>query len=199
MAIDLEQIRRNYADFDDYKIEYIAKNEVRSLAPGVVSILREEIERRGLDANLHQGIEAQTREITHSELRALKSHITALPCPECGQRTAPLIGTLIREVKSYVFLTTYKKVFLISCPACAEKNRTQAIAVTATLGWWGFPSGLFYTVHALVASEIDRRHQDEQSEAILTAFVIQHIGEITTHFDRESALVDCIRRESQTN
>ena len=44
--MDLEQIKKNYADFDDFKIEYLAKNGVSSLNSEVVQILVEEIKKR---------------------------------------------------------------------------------------------------------------------------------------------------------
>jgi hypothetical protein len=50
--MDLEQIKKNYAEFDDFKIEHLAKNEVGGLNPDVVPILVDEIKRRGLDINL---------------------------------------------------------------------------------------------------------------------------------------------------
>ncbi len=125
MAISLEQIKKNYAGFDDYKIEYLAKNEINSLDPDVVVILKDEIKKRGLDSNLNKGIEAQTKELTDSDLQELKSKISNLACPECGQKGSPLIGTLIREVKSFVLLTHYKKTQLILCQTCADKKRKK--------------------------------------------------------------------------
>ena len=43
MAIDLEQIKNNYADFEDFKIEHLAKNEAGGLEPDVIPILIDEI------------------------------------------------------------------------------------------------------------------------------------------------------------
>jgi len=80
MAVDLEQIRRNYAGFDDVTIENIAKYDVASLEPGVVSILKEEIRKRAMDANLNKGIEAQQIELSDHRLAQLKSRIAELPC-----------------------------------------------------------------------------------------------------------------------
>ncbi|MBU3928149.1 MAG: hypothetical protein KKB74_10115, partial [Bacteroidetes bacterium] len=105
MGIDIDQIRANYKKFSDSKIEYLAKNESASLEPEVIEILKDEIKARGLDAGLFNGIEAQTKELTGDELRELKTKIESLPCPECEHTNSPLIGTLLRTVKSFIFFT----------------------------------------------------------------------------------------------
>ena len=60
MVIDLEQIKENYAGFDDFKIEHLAKNEADGLSYEVISILVGEIRKRGLNPDLIKGIESQT-------------------------------------------------------------------------------------------------------------------------------------------
>ncbi len=195
MAIDLEQIRRNYAEFDDSQIECIANNEAGSLEPAVVAILKEEIRKRGLDPNLCRGVDAQTRELTQSGFRELMAKITQLPCPQCGERGFPLVGAVIREVKSFVVFTAHKKFPLIVCPACADARRVNGMFVTATLGWWS-PHGLFLTIPVLLASMFKNR--ERESDLILHDFVVRHLGEIETNSDKESALVDCLRRANNT-
>ena len=193
MEIDLEQIKANYLTYDDDKIEYIAKYEINSLRPEVISILKEEIRRRGLDTNLNKGIEAQTKELSETELEELKSRLTRLACPECGEKNFPLIGTLIREVKSIVLFTIYQKTSFISCKDCAEKRRRLAIITTAILGWWGIPFGIFRTPQVIIASLLDKKRQQFQSDAILNNFVIANIGEIKTNWHNEDKLTDFIR------
>ena len=68
--MDLEQIKKNYADLSDFKLEYLAKNEINSLEPEVIVILVEEIKRRGLNLNLMQGIAAQAKELSEEEIIA---------------------------------------------------------------------------------------------------------------------------------
>ncbi|HBY52454.1 MAG TPA: hypothetical protein DEO70_02150 [Bacteroidales bacterium] len=199
MGIDLEQIRKNYSEFDDYKIEHLAKNEIGSLDPDVVAILKEEIKKRGLDSNLNKGIEAQAKELTESELKELKSKIKKLACPDCGQSNSPLIGTFIREVKSFIVFTHYKKTPLILCHACADRKRNNAMITTALLGWWGIPWGLFRTPHAIISSLSDSKNREVISDSILTQFALENVGELRTNWDKESVLVDFIRHRNQTN
>jgi hypothetical protein len=187
--MDIEQIKKNYADFDDFKIEHIAKNEVDGLHPEVVPILVDEIKRRGLDLNLIKGIESQTKELTGAELDELKSKIVNLPCPDCGQRAYPLTGSFSRTVISFFIFTSYKKKPVIACQSCLNKRRKNAMLLTFFLGWWGIPYGFFRTPIALIASLKDIKNKGTVSEDTVTSFAISHIGELRTNWDKENELV----------
>ena len=191
--MDLEQIKKNYADFADFKIEHLAKNEVDGLNPDVVLILIEEIKKRGLDINLISGIEAQTKELTEIEVNELKSKIINLPCPDCGQRSFPLIGSFIRTVKSFIIITSYKKSPVIVCQSCLNKRRKNAMISTLLLGWWGIPFGLFRTPIALIASLNDNKKREVISEEIIISFAINNVGELRTNWDKENELVEFIK------
>ena len=104
--MDIEQIKKNYENFNDSKIEHLAKNEAGSLEPEVIPILVNEIKKRNLDVDLIKGIEAQTKELTEKEIQEIKLKIESLSCPECGQNESKLIGTLIRTVKSFIVFTS---------------------------------------------------------------------------------------------
>ena len=45
----IEEIRENYKEFSDSKIENIARNESKGLRKEVLGILKDEIEKRNLD------------------------------------------------------------------------------------------------------------------------------------------------------
>lgn len=199
MTIDLNQIKQNYIEFDDYRIEDLAKNEAGGLEPGVIPILIDEINKRGLDPALIKGVEAQTKVITEEELSELKNKIVNLNCPQCGQRNSPLIGTVIRTVKSFIVITSYKKTPVITCKSCADKKRKNAMISTALLGWWGIPFGLFRTPIALISTLTDRKKGDEISDAIVTGFAIENIGEIKTNWDKEDELVEFVGHINRLN
>ena len=192
MSIDLEQIRKNYKEADDSKIIYLARNEVGSLHPDVIQILADEIQNRELDPDLIQGIIDQTRELTEEEVVKLKFKITGLPCPECRQKTSPLVGTLLREVKSFIVITTYNKRGIISCKLCGNRERKETIMMTALFGWWGFPWGFFRTAQTLAASVADKKRQDVLSDEILVDFVARNIGSIRALGNKEDELIDFI-------
>ena len=193
MAIDLDQIKKNYAGFDDFKIEHLAKNEVSGLTPDVIPILIYEIKKRGLNPDLVKGIKSQTKELTESERNELKFKIMSLPCPDCGSQSSPLVGSLIRTVKSFILFTSYTKKPVISCKSCSKKRRKKAIISTIFWGWWGIPYGIFKTPISLIANLRDNKKQEEISNDIITLFALNNIGELTTNLDKEKELVDYIR------
>ena len=199
MTIDLEQIKQNYSGFEDFKIVHLAKNEAGGLEPDVIPILIEEIKKRGLDIELIKGIEAQTKKLTEDELKELTTKITNLPCPSCGQKDSKLIGSLTRTVISFIVYTSYKITPIITCKSCANKKRQNAIIITAILGWWGIPFGLFRTPVALIRTLIDKNKQEEISDEIITMFAIDNVGEIRTNWDKENELVDCIGHVNRKN
>ena len=55
----IDEIRKNYKEFSDSKIENIAKNESKGLRKDILGILKGEIEKRNLDKNLISGVEAE--------------------------------------------------------------------------------------------------------------------------------------------
>jgi len=195
--MDIEQIKKNYENFDDSKIEILAKNEAGSLEPEVIPILVNEIKKRNLDIDLIKGIEAQTRELTEKEIQETKLKLESLTCPECGQKKSKLVGTLIRTVKSFIVYTSYKKTPIISCRTCADKKRKDAMITTAFLGWWGIPWGLFRTPQAIIATVNDNKKREQISDEILTVFTIENIGEIKTNWDKENELKDFIYHKNR--
>ncbi len=199
MGIDLEKIKENYANFDDYKLEHLAKTEAGNLEPEVIAILMAEIKKRGLDSNIEKGIDAQTKELTESEVIELKDKITNLKCPVCGQKGKPLVGSIIRSVMSFIVLTNYKKTPIISCQECADKKRKSALTSTIILGWWGIPWGFIRTPQTIINYFIDKNRAQEISENILIGFAIENIGEIKTNWDNEDELVEFIDHRNRLN
>lgn len=199
MAIDLEQIKKNYANFDDSKLEYLAKNETASLEPEVIDIITAEIKKRGLDSNLEKGIEAQSKKLTEKEINELKSKISNLSCPVCGQNDTPLVGSMIRTVRSFIVFTTWKKAEIISCTSCAEKKRKEAVHSTLLYGWWMIPVGIIATIAALIGTLSDKKKHLEVSDRIITKFVIKNRGEIRTNWDDEDELVGFIGQVNNAN
>lgn len=197
--MDIGQIKKNYRNFDDLKIETLAKNEAGSLDQEVIPILIHEIKKRNLNTELLTGIEAQTKELTNTELEETIQKIESLACPECGSNKSKLVGTLIRKVKSFVIVTNYSKTPIISCQSCADSIRKKALITTVTLGWWGVPWGLFKTPMALISTYMDNKIKYRISADILAYFSIENIGEIKTDWDNEPELISFIHHRNTQN
>jgi hypothetical protein len=195
MPIDLEQIKRNYAEFDDSQIEGIARNEAGELEPEAAEILEQEIEKRGLGRKLKEWMEAQRRELGPGELMDLISKLSRLPCPRCGQGDSPLIGVVLRQIQGFVVFTKHKKGPFVACPACVAQRRRQAMMATS-VSWLACPHAVFSAFHALYRSVADNRRRQQVSEAVLAAVVTAHIAEIRTSPDTERVLAAVIRQTS---
>jgi hypothetical protein len=70
-------------------------------------------------------------------------------CSCCGKVSAQPRYAIFFEVKSFFVATTRSPVQGIFCSACAEKKVLKASTLTWLLGWWGFPWGPIFSIHAL--------------------------------------------------
>jgi len=90
-------------------------------------------------------------------------------CSCCGKVTAQPRYAIFFSVKSFVLTTVRSPVQGIFCSACAEKKAYRASAVTWLLGWWGFPWGPIYSVHAIMTNMLGGKRPPEVN-ARLAAF-----------------------------
>lgn len=70
-------------------------------------------------------------------------------CSSCRAAGAEPRYVVFLQVVSYVFGSRRSTVQGIFCPRCAWRRGLRASAVTWLFGWWGFPKGPFFTLHAL--------------------------------------------------
>ena len=72
-----------------------------------------------------------------------------IACSVCGKVTAQPRYVILFEVKSIVVMTFRTPIQGIFCAWCSARKAVRATLVTWALGWWGFPWGIIYSVHAL--------------------------------------------------
>jgi len=65
-------------------------------------------------------------------------------CPRCGGE-GPVEAHFSHKVWSFVVITSFNSKPEICCERCARGLRLRAILSCGTLGWWGFPFGVFGT------------------------------------------------------
>lgn len=82
-------------------------------------------------------------------------------CSCCGKVTAQPRYAIFFTVKSFLLMTLRSPVQGIFCRACAEKKAYRASAVTWVLGWWGFPWGPIYSVHAIITNMLGGKRPPE--------------------------------------
>lgn len=199
--MELEDIRKNYRNFNDDKIENLAKSDAKKLRPEVIPILIGEIRRRNLSENLIAGIETQLRVLTPNELIEYGTLIQKQPCPKCKSKTRKLNAVILTEVVSMILLTHTSKHFRIACPDCLTHFRKRADSKTFLLGWWGFPSGIIKTIGALrhnskMAKIINSQEPNENE--IFQSFVIENVGQIETYKKDEKDLHRMLTNANQS-
>jgi predicted nucleic-acid-binding Zn-ribbon protein len=187
--MELEDIRKNYRNFNDDKIETLAKSDANKLRPEVIPILMEEIRRRNLSENLIAGIETQLKILTPEELNDYVTLIRNQSCPKCKSKTRKLNAVILTEVVSMILVTHISKHFRIACPDCLTHFKKKANNKTLLLGWWGFPSGIIKTIGALRQNyKMAKLINSEASNDIFHSFVIENIGQIEAYKKEEQNL-----------
>jgi hypothetical protein len=146
----IDELRENYKGFSDDKLIRLATTEVDGLRPEAIQVMQEEIKRRGLSNGLLDGIKVQTKQISENELLAYCELLRRRSCPVCNSASAKLNATMTATVVSYIIMTSYEEKLTIACPDCLAKANKDAIIKTALFGWWGFPSGIYRSIKALL-------------------------------------------------
>lgn len=86
---------------------------------------------------------------TKSRNTAAETPPEPIVCSACGKVTAQPRYAIFYEIKSFIFTTIRTPIQGIFCSACAEKKALSATAITWLFGWWGFPWGFIYSIHAI--------------------------------------------------
>ena len=187
MHIDIESVKEFYHDYEDHKIEMLAKHESRTLMPEVIPILIDEIKKRNLGEGLCEFVEANSRVLLPNEKAVLKSKITSLACPNCTEENRELIGSYLRSVKSYVLFTSVEKKAVIGCVNCNNGKIRDANLMTFVAGWWSI-HGMFRTPITLVNSFLDKKKMERISDTIVDEFIDNNQGGVLLNLENPPVL-----------
>jgi hypothetical protein len=180
--MDIEDIRDNYKNFDDYTIENIAMKDANSLRPEVLKILKFEIQKRNLSPEILNGIEIQNRKLTKDELSEYCSLIENSTCSICSSENKKLNISMIGEVVSIIVISHYDKRIKVGCSECLNKLNTNAIIKSSLLGWWGFPWGPIYTIRSYIYNYGMRlNNTSDKPNGIFKEFVRGNVGFLETN------------------
>lgn len=89
-------------------------------------------------------------------------------CSVCGKVSAQPRYSIFFEVKSFIFVTYRTPIQGIFCRSCADNKSIRATFTTCLLGWWGFPWGLLYSIHALFVNLFGGTKPKDVNARILT-------------------------------
>lgn len=96
-----------------------------------------------------------------------KSVPEPIKCSCCSKVTAQPRYVIYFEVKSFIFVTTRNTVQGIFCSECADKKVLKPTLITWALGWWGFPFGILFSLHAIVINLLGGQKPKEINRSIL--------------------------------
>lgn len=169
--MNLEEIKKNYENYDDSNIELIATTEAYGLHEEVIQILKNEIKKRNLSDELLKSIEAQTKEGILKNVNLIRAH----SCPVCHSKTKRLNATIVGKVSSFIIYSSYEKEIKIACSDCLDEFHRKANINSALFGWWGIPWGPINTISSLLFNNKMKRayHRKNPSE-VLTKFVTEN-------------------------
>lgn len=189
--ISIDEIRKNYKEFSDSKIENLALYESKSLRKEVLVILKDEILKRNLDNNLITWFEAETNTLTDYEKQTLIKKIENLKCPECGQKKDKLRGQEFNIVVSFIIILNNETKNIILCRQCGNKKKFKYFLITFLTGWWS-RKGIFLTLNYLIKDLINIFYQKKISDRIIDDFIEQNNGPFRIHGTDEKVLFNFI-------
>ena len=175
--MDLNDIRDNYKNFPDWKIEKIASEEAGSIRPEVLDILKAEIKKRNLNLSLIDSVDSQTKELTESKFNEYCDILRNHPCPNCESKTQKINATMVGRVVSMLIMTNYEKSLKVACSDCLDKMHNKANTKSALFGWWGIPWGPIQTIRSFIYnSSMKKNNRTEKPNEIFTSFIVSNIG-----------------------
>nr|WP_299384201.1 hypothetical protein [Allomuricauda sp.] len=196
--MDLNDIRENYRNFDDWTIEQIATKEVASLRPEVVDILKSEIERRNLNLGLIDSVDLQTKELTEAEFNAYCEVLRSHPCPNCHSKTQKINATMVGRVISILVLTNYSKSLKVACSNCLDDMHRSANIKSALLGWWGIPWGPIDTIRSFIFNAgMKKNNRTERPNELFANFVMSNIGVLENAKSEPEKLTELLIRTNE--
>ena len=138
------ELLKYYTALPDEKLLEIA-DEAIGLRHEAITVLRDELRRRGLDPSVIE----QLQELSVGGIESLAEQFRQLPCPRCQSSGYMVNAFRIAVAIGFIVTTSYKEEIILGCPVCVIKAAKRARLLTLLLGWWGIPFGPIHTLEAL--------------------------------------------------
>lgn len=84
------------------------------------------------------------KRIPHRDVQVVLEEIHQGRCPKCNGK-GPIDVHVKHTVWSAVYLTSWNSSPTVCCRSCGRKAQFGGLALSALVGWWGFPWGLIMT------------------------------------------------------
>lgn len=94
--------------------------------------------------------------------------LAKLACGKCGLESPDLRFVVLYRAYSVLLYSSKEPLPGILCPTCAASAALRSNIFTMLLGWWGFPWGPIYSIHALASNSFAGVKPPEINAKILT-------------------------------
>ena len=93
--------------------------------------------------------------------------MATVACQRCGRVDTSLRMTVFPWVVSIVIMSYKRAAVGIFCSPCRSSEKWKYFGISALLGWWGIPWGLFWTLEALAKNASGGQQPIDQNAALL--------------------------------
>ena len=91
----------------------------------------------------------------------------SVACQRCGKVDPSLRLAVFPWVVSIVIMSYKRAAVGIFCSGCRSSEKWKYLGVSALLGWWGIPWGIFWTLEALANDAAGGKLPEEQNAGLL--------------------------------
>jgi hypothetical protein len=184
MLPTIEELRKNYEQFDNNKLTKLATEEANGLRPEALELIKQIIKQRGMPDQILKGIDAQFKEVTEAELIEYCEILRKLPCPFCNSTNNKLNATMTAKVVNYFVMTSYEKEIKIGCPTCLDRQNNDAMVKSTLFGLWVIPWGTIKTIQSMIFNnKMKRQNWKFEANDLLKVFVLERVGRIEANRD----------------
>ena len=192
--MDINSIKNYYSGISDEKLIHHATHDIQGLTPEAQIVIKEEINKRGLN-ELLEGSKIDLTKLSQDEFQVYVDIIRNLQCPNCKSKDEKLNAILVSKVISAIFFTNSEEEIKIACPECLNKYLEKADASTAAKGFFALPWGIVKSTQALSSNDNMRKLLSKNDPTqFLRGFVYQNIRYIESFKNNKEKLYKLIDR-----
>ncbi|KAA3638011.1 MAG: hypothetical protein DWQ02_05710 [Bacteroidetes bacterium] len=177
MIHEINKAREIYRLESDESLISFAKSNVDSLSPEIISVLIDELKKRGIGPELIQHIESKYEILDELKINNWIEIIRNSKCPECNQKGNRLICFKGRNTFSILIKSTYLKRTFIACEHCKAKIIRRLNYETFLLGWWSF-YGLFRTPYSIILNLVNKNLNPKSEKENMTRYVLYNYKQL---------------------
>lgn len=155
----LDALKRHYASLEDQRIRSLVEQDLSTLSPESLPVLRAELANRGF-VDLAQAVSVQVDGVKPEELDAIVTWLRRSPCPICGRQEDLLNGCIVHSL--------YRTDFVLACISCLNAAVEDA-STRNTAGCLFAPLGVFFGTRGQARNSkgLEAARRSEPSPALL--------------------------------